>query len=145
MSAPGETGSGAGRLKVNDSRVDPMLSAGSAGTSASPASVPPAAGLPLPGISLAVAALAVADLAAVRTDLVPRIWVGWSSSAVRSSSSCRSVTTVGVALAEPSDVFVRLSKPSSYDLTLTRVSLDEKPRRHTRAKKTASAENSATT
>lgn len=129
-SAPGETGADAGRLKVKESRLDPMVSAGSAGTSASAASVPPAAERPLAGASWpgAVAGLAVAALAAVRTDLVPRICVGWSSSAVRSSSSCRAVTTVGVAPAEPSDVFVRLSKPSSYDLTLTRVSLGDTPR-----------------
>jgi len=126
--APMDTGADADRLKVNEPRVDPMLSAGSAGTPASAASVPAVAEVPLPGASLAVAGLAVADLAAVRTDLVPRIWVGWSSSAVRSSSSCRAVTTVGVAPVEPSDVFVRLSKPSYYALTLTRLSLDEKPR-----------------
>ena len=61
-----------------------MLSAGSAGTSAFAASFPPAAELPLAGASLTVAGLtvaglAVADLAAVRTDLAPRAWSGWSS------------------------------------------------------------------
>src|SRR6516162_8477561 len=131
-SALGETGAGTGggagadRLKLNESRVAPMLSAGSAGTSSTEASFSPAAELPLGEASFAGASLA-ADLAAVRTDEAPRICVGSSVSAIRSSSSCCSVTTVGEAPPEPSDVFVRLSKPSSYDLTLTRLSLDETP------------------
>jgi hypothetical protein len=37
---------------------------------------------------------------------------------------------VGEAPPEPSDVFVRLSKPSSYDLTLMRLSLDRTPKGH---------------
>ncbi len=75
-SARGETGADADRPKVKESRPGPMLSAGSAGTSASapvpfPAAFSSAAELPLAGASLAD--LAVADLAAVRTDEVPRI------------------------------------------------------------------------
>src|SRR5260370_42608676 len=59
------------------------------------------------------------------------IWVSSSVSAIRSSwSSCCAVTTVGEAPPEPSDVFVRLSKPSSYDLTLMRGPLDRTPKGH---------------
>jgi hypothetical protein len=54
---------------------------------------------------------------------------GWSLAAAGSvaASSRREVMTEGEAPAEPSDVFARLSKPSSYDLTFTRLSLDMTP------------------
>jgi len=122
-SALGEIEAGTDWLKADESRGDLMLSAGSAGTSSTAASFSSAAELPLAEASLAP----VAGLVAVRKDDVPRICVGSSVSAIRSSSLCRSVTTVGEAPPEPSDVFVRLSKPSSYDLTLTRLSLDMTP------------------
>lgn len=54
---------------------------------------------------------------------------GWSPAAAGSlaASSRREVMTEGEAPPGPSDVFARLSKPSSYDLTFTRLSLDMTP------------------
>ncbi len=118
-----------------------MLSAGRAGTSwvtagfSSTAELPSAAAeLPLAKTSLAAAAARATFARAVRTADVAMILVSLPVSAVRSSSSssCCAVTTVGEAPPEPSDVFVRLSKPSSYDQTLMRVSLSRTPKGHSR-------------
>src|SRR5580692_964413 len=144
-SASGATGAATDRLKlrVDESRGVPIVSAGSAGTSSATASFGSAAGpplavpelagaeIPLARTSLAAAAARATLSRAVRTAEVAMIWVSSSVSAIRSSSSsCCAVTTVGEAPPEPSDVFVRLSKPSSYDLTLMRVSLDRTPKGH---------------
>jgi hypothetical protein len=149
-SAPGETGPETGRLKPDESLGTPMVSAGSAGTSSAAASLyfggcaagssaagPPLAEvplvvpeMPLARISLAAAVARATAARAARTGVVGMIWVSSSVSVIRSSSSCRSVTTVGEAPPEPSDVSVRLSKPSSYDLTLMRLSLDGTPKGH---------------
>ena len=153
-SASGATGAATDRLKprLDESRGVPIVSAGSAGTwsataSFSSAAVPPlaessigrcrhwqaggGAELPLARTSLAAAAARATFCRAARTAEVAMIWVSSSVSAIRSSSSsCCAVTTVGEAPPEPSDVFVRLSKPSSYDLTLMRLSLDRTPKGH---------------
>src|ERR1700722_7165453 len=152
-SASGATGAAAGRLKLAEFRGVPMVSAGSAGTSLaasfSSATAPPLAGpplartpladpplgraeLPLARTSLAAAAARATFARAARTGEVAMIWVSSSVSAIRSSSSCGAVTTVGEAPPEPSAVFVRLSKPSSYDLTLMRLSLSGTPKGHSR-------------
>ena len=157
------------KLRLDESRGAPIESAGIAGTWSATASfssaagpplgVPTSAGLTLAGLtlagaeaefplartSLAAAAARATFCRAVRTAEVAMIWVSSSVSAIRSSSSsCCAVTTVGEAPPEPSDVFVRLSKPSSYDLTLMRLSLDRTPK-DTHAKKTPLCRDSVTT
>src|SRR5580700_10740817 len=149
-SATGPMGAATDRLKprLDESRGVPIVSAGNAGTWSAAASFSSAAAplwagpalagpalagaeLPLARTSLAAAAARATFCRAARTAEVAMIWVSSSVSAIRSSSSsCCAVTTVGEAPPEPSDVFVRLSKPSSYDLTLMRVSLDRTPKGH---------------
>ena len=129
-STSGAAGAAADRLKLDESRGVPMVSAGSAGTSGATASFSSTAEPPPAKTSLAAAAARATFARAARTADVDMIWVSSSVLAVRSSSSCCTVTTVGEAPPEPSDVFVRLSKPSSYDLTLMRLSLDRTPKGH---------------
>ena len=129
---PGQPAADADRPKVNESRAEPDAVGWQRGKRRLSRGTVPLAGRT--AVARRRALRAVAGLAVGRPRAGPhrpgrrRISVGWSSSAVRSSSSCREVTTVGEAPAEPSDVSVRLSKPSSYDLTLTRLSPDETPR-----------------